>query len=151
MPASPLRLKWLNSPGSRFWPRYKLAISVDDHHLRIHPNMTGAAAQVHSPLPVHRSAVDGAVCSFHAGARTRWRFSCVISKMAISVSMVGRVLTRLKQQGRLVERPSAGVPGRVALCDIVFTPCANPSSTHCLSRARTYPGKFEVLAVACRP
>ncbi len=32
-------------------------------------------------------------------------------KVAISVSMVGRILTRLKQQGRLVEPPRSGVPG----------------------------------------
>jgi transposase InsO family protein len=32
-------------------------------------------------------------------------------KVAISVSMVGRILTRLKQQGRLVEPPRTGVPG----------------------------------------
>jgi putative transposase len=32
-------------------------------------------------------------------------------KMAISVSMVGRILTRLKQQGRLVEPRRSGVPG----------------------------------------
>src|SRR6266699_682305 len=31
-------------------------------------------------------------------------------KLAISVSMVGRILTRLKQQGRLVEPPRSGVP-----------------------------------------
>src|SRR5712691_2218572 len=32
-------------------------------------------------------------------------------KVAVSVSMVGRILTRLKQQGRLVEPPRSGVPG----------------------------------------
>jgi putative transposase len=32
-------------------------------------------------------------------------------KVAISVSMVGRILTRLQQQGRLVEAPRSGVPG----------------------------------------
>lgn len=32
-------------------------------------------------------------------------------KLAVSVSMVGRILTRLKQQGRLVEAPRTGVPG----------------------------------------
>src|SRR6266853_1166159 len=32
-------------------------------------------------------------------------------KVAISVSMVGRILSRLKQQGRLVEPPRTGVPG----------------------------------------
>jgi putative transposase len=32
-------------------------------------------------------------------------------KVAISVSMVGRILTRLKQRGRLVEPPRTGVPG----------------------------------------
>src|SRR6266404_4397648 len=32
-------------------------------------------------------------------------------KLAVSVSMVGRILTRLKQQGRLVEPPRTGVPG----------------------------------------
>src|SRR6266853_6098732 len=32
-------------------------------------------------------------------------------KVAISVSMVGRILARLKQQGRLVEPPRSGVPG----------------------------------------
>jgi transposase len=32
-------------------------------------------------------------------------------KLALSVSMVGRILTRLKQQGRLVEPPHTGVPG----------------------------------------
>ena len=32
-------------------------------------------------------------------------------KVAISVSMVGRILRRLKQQGRLVEPPRSGVPG----------------------------------------
>jgi transposase InsO family protein len=32
-------------------------------------------------------------------------------QVAISVSMVGRILTRLKQQGRLVEPPRTGVPG----------------------------------------
>jgi putative transposase len=32
-------------------------------------------------------------------------------KVSISVSMVGRILTRLQQQGRLVEPPRSGVPG----------------------------------------
>jgi putative transposase len=32
-------------------------------------------------------------------------------KLAVSTSMVGRILTRLKQQGRLVEPPRTGVPG----------------------------------------
>jgi hypothetical protein len=32
-------------------------------------------------------------------------------KVAISVSMVGRILTRLQQQGRLVEAPRSRVPG----------------------------------------
>src|SRR5258708_9441379 len=32
-------------------------------------------------------------------------------KMAISISMVGRILTRLKLQGRLVEPPPTGGPG----------------------------------------
>src|ERR1700686_5593686 len=32
-------------------------------------------------------------------------------KGALSVSMVGRILARLKQQGRLVEPPRTGVPG----------------------------------------
>jgi len=32
-------------------------------------------------------------------------------KVAISVSMVGRILTRLQQHGRLVEPPRSGVPG----------------------------------------
>lgn len=32
-------------------------------------------------------------------------------KVSISVSMVGRILTRLQQQGRLVEPPRTGVPG----------------------------------------
>jgi transposase InsO family protein len=32
-------------------------------------------------------------------------------KLAVSVSMVGRILTRLKRQGRLVEPPRTGVPG----------------------------------------
>ena len=32
-------------------------------------------------------------------------------KSAVSTSMVGRILTRLQQQGRLVEPPRTGVPG----------------------------------------
>src|SRR6266849_473346 len=32
-------------------------------------------------------------------------------KLVVSTSMVGRILTRLKQQGRLVEPPRTGVPG----------------------------------------
>jgi len=32
-------------------------------------------------------------------------------KLAVSVSMVGRILTRLRRQGRLVEPPRTGVPG----------------------------------------
>jgi len=36
---------------------------------------------------------------------------------AVSTSMVGRILTRLKQRGRLVEAPRPAVPGsRRALC-----------------------------------
>jgi transposase InsO family protein len=32
-------------------------------------------------------------------------------KLAVSVSMVGRILTRLKRHGRLVEPPRSGIPG----------------------------------------
>ena len=32
-------------------------------------------------------------------------------RLAVSTSMVGRILTQLKRQGRLVEPPRSGVPG----------------------------------------
>jgi putative transposase len=56
-------------------------------------------------------------------------------KLAVATSMVGRILTRLKQQGRLVEPPRTGVRDRAALCVPVPTRCANPSNTRCRSPA----------------
>ena len=50
-------------------------------------------------------------------------------KIAISTSMLGRILTSLKRQGRLVEHRAAEFPDRAALCVPVPMPCANPGST----------------------
>jgi len=53
----------------------------------------------------------------------------------VSVSMVGRILRQLKQQGRLIEPPAAASPAAVVLSAPVPMPSANPSSTPCLGRA----------------
>jgi transposase len=48
--------------------------------------------------------------------------------LRVSTSMVGRILTQLKQQGRLVEPPAPAFQDRGALCDPVLTRCENPNS-----------------------
>jgi hypothetical protein len=50
-------------------------------------------------------------CSFRAGARTSWAVLLCRQQLPVSTSMVGRILTRLKQQGWLIEPPRTGVPG----------------------------------------
>jgi len=49
-------------------------------------------------------------CSFRAG-QDKLAVLLRRQKLAVSTSMVGRILTRLKQQGRLVEPPRTGVSG----------------------------------------
>ena len=49
--------------------------------------------------------------------------------LSVSTSMVGRILTQMKRQGRLVEPPRSGVAGSRVPCTLVPMLSANPSST----------------------
>ncbi len=54
----------------------------------------------------------------------------------VSTSMVGRILTQMKRQGRLLEPPLARAwPVRAAPCVLVLMPCADPSGTQSLAPA----------------
>ena len=70
-------------------------------------------------------------------------------KLPVSTSMVGRILTQLKRQGRLVEPPRTGVPGsRRALRPRPYA-VRNPGSTRCLSVA-TWSRSIPWTCVRCR-
>ncbi len=56
-------------------------------------------------------------------------------KLPVSTSMVGRILTQLKQHGRLVDHRAREFRDRAVRYGRVPTPCATPSSTRCLSLA----------------
>ena len=70
-------------------------------------------------------------------------------RLSVSISMVGRILTRLKRQGRLVEPPRTGFPDRGVLSAPARTRCANPSSTRCL-RPATWSNSILWTCVRCR-
>lgn len=70
--------------------------------------------------------------------------------LPVSTSMGGRILTRCKQHGRLMEPPRPGVAGdRVALCGSVPMPCATQAVRR-VSARRPGPGRYPGRAASAR-
>ena len=81
-------------------------------------DLAGGAQPPPSPVPLadvgfffRREGFGGLRLQFPRWGKDKLAVLLGRQKVAISVSMVGRILTRLQQQGRLVEAPRSGVPG----------------------------------------